>query len=68
MYLESTTKVHRRNVRFYSSHYLFSNGFKFTIGFVSLHVSPTYSMVDLKYIYLKKKKKKKEEGMDEVLS
>jgi hypothetical protein len=26
----------------------FSNGFKFTIGFVGLHVSPTYSIVDLK--------------------
>ena len=45
MYLESTTGVYGRNVRFYSSDYLFSNGFKSTIGFVGLHVSP---MVDLK--------------------
>jgi hypothetical protein len=37
-----------RNVRFHFPDYLFSNGFKFTIGFVGLHVSPTYSMVDLK--------------------
>jgi hypothetical protein len=50
VFLESTTKVHRKNVRFYSSNYLFSNGFKFTIGFVGLHVSPTYSIVDLKRI------------------
>jgi hypothetical protein len=50
MYLESTTKVHERNVRFYSSDYLFSNGFKSTIKFVGLHVSPTYLMVDLKRI------------------
>jgi hypothetical protein len=49
MYLESTTRVHKRNVRFYSSGYLFSNGFKFTIR-LGLHVSPTYSMVDLKRI------------------
>jgi hypothetical protein len=53
VYLESTTKVHGRNVRFYSSEYLFSNRFKFTIGFVGLHVSPTYSMVDLKRICMK---------------
>jgi hypothetical protein len=45
--------VHRRNVRFYSSNYLFSNGFKFIIGFVGLHMSPTYSMVDLKRICMK---------------
>jgi hypothetical protein len=50
VYLESITRVHRRNVRFYSSNNLFSNGFKFTIGFVGLHVSPTYSIVDLKRI------------------
>jgi hypothetical protein len=47
VYLGSTTRVHRKNVRFYSSNYLFSNGFKSTIGFVGLHMSPTYSMVDL---------------------
>jgi hypothetical protein len=40
----------RKNVRFYSFEYLFSSGFKFTIGFVCLHVSLTYSMVDLKII------------------
>jgi hypothetical protein len=50
VYLESTTRVHGRNVRFYSSDYLFSNGFKFTIEFLGLHVSPTYSMVGLKRI------------------
>jgi hypothetical protein len=50
MYLESTTRVHGRNVMFYSSDYLFSNGLKLTTGFVGLHVSPTYSMVDLKRI------------------
>ena len=50
MYLESTFRVHGRNVRFYSSDYLFSNGFKSTIRFEGLHVSPTYSMVDLKRI------------------
>jgi hypothetical protein len=49
-YLESTSRVHKKNVRFYSSDYLFSNGFKSTIGFVGLHVSPTYSMIDLKRI------------------
>jgi hypothetical protein len=52
VYLESTTRVHGRNVRFYSSDYLFSNGFKFTIGFVGLHVSPTYSTVGLKRIFM----------------
>ena len=50
MYLESSTKVHERNVRFYSSNCLFSNGFKFTIGFVDLHMNPTYSMINLKRI------------------
>jgi hypothetical protein len=50
VYFKSTTRVRRRNVRFYSSNYLFSNGFKFTIGFVGLHVSHTYSIVDLKRI------------------
>jgi hypothetical protein len=48
VYLKSTTKVHGRNVRFYFSDYLFSNRFKFTIGFVGLHVSSTYSMINLK--------------------
>jgi hypothetical protein len=47
VYLESTTKVHGRNVRFYYSNYLFSNGCKSTIRFVDLHVSHTYSMIDL---------------------
>jgi hypothetical protein len=50
MYLESISKVHKRNVKFYSSDYLFSNRFKSNIGFVGLHVSPTYSMVELKRI------------------
>ena len=51
--LESTSRVHGKNVRFYSSDYLFSNEFKSTIGFVGLHVSHTYSMVDLKRICMK---------------
>jgi hypothetical protein len=50
VYLGSATKVHGRNIRFHSPYYLFSNGFKFTIGFIGLHVSPTYSMMDLKRI------------------
>jgi hypothetical protein len=50
VYLKSTSRVHRRNVRFYSYDYLFSNGFKSIIGFVGLHVSPTYSMEELKRI------------------
>jgi hypothetical protein len=53
VYLESTTRVRGRNVRFYSSDNLFPNGFKFTIGFVGLHVSPIYLMVDLKRICMK---------------
>jgi hypothetical protein len=35
---------------FYFFSYLFLNGFKSIIRFVDLHVSPTYSMVDLKRI------------------
>ena len=53
MYLKSTFRVHGRNVRFYSYDYLFSSGFKSIIGFVGLHVSPTYSMEDLKRICMK---------------
>jgi hypothetical protein len=50
VYLESTTRVHGRNIKFYFFNYVFSNGFKFTIEFVGLHVSPIYSMVNLKRI------------------
>jgi hypothetical protein len=46
--------INKRNARPHSPNHLltifFSNGFKSFIGFVGLHLGPTYSIVDLKKI------------------